>query len=172
MALLAATNRQVPDQSILDHFDKQTYLGNQYTVSQSFTIGSSETVLILLQNAQTGNAQILKSLFQNLLKVSSQTASQSIILNAYFNPTFSAAGTSLTPSNSRISYGNNAVATATYTPTVSNNGTLIDTISAAALSVSSSQILHILDNTENLLITGIASASSTAIDVILGWYEL
>jgi hypothetical protein len=172
MGLLAATNKQVPEHSIMDHFDKQVYLGNQYTVNKSFTIGNSETVLILMQNVQTGNPQTLLGIFQNLLKVSSQTSGQSIILNAYVNPTFSAAGTALTPSNARVSYGNNSVATVTYTPTVSVNGTLVDTISAASLSVSSSNLLHILDNGQNMLITGIASASSTVIDVILGWYEI
>jgi hypothetical protein len=172
MAILAATNKQVPDHSIMDRFNKQTYLGNQYSVNKSFTIGASETVLILLQNVQTGNQQTLLSLFQNLMKVSSQTASQSVILNAYINPTFSAAGTALTPVNMRSSYGNNAIATVTYTPTVSVNGTLVDSISAAALSVSSSDLLKILDNGQNLLLTGTASASSTAINVIMQWYEL
>lgn len=172
MAILAATNKQVPEHSILDFYNKQVYLGNQYTVYHSFTIGNSETPLILLQNTQTGNQQTLIGVFQNLLKISSNTASQSVIANVYVNPTIGAAGTSLTPVNQRVSYGDNAVATLTYTPTISGNGTLVDTLSASALSVSFSQLMRILDNGNNLLITGTASTSSTSVGVFLGWYEL
>jgi hypothetical protein len=172
-SLLAATNRQVPQDAILHKFGTQTYLGNNYFVSQTFTVGSSEIPLILLQNTQAGNAQTLIGVFNDLLKVVGKTASNSIILNAYLNPTFSAAGTPITIGNYRSSYGNTkAIATLTSVPTVSANGTLIDSISAPALSVSSSDILKILDNGQNLLITGIASAASTSVGVILGWREI
>lgn len=173
MSSLPATNRQVPDHSIMDHFGKQSYLGNQYSVFKDFTVSTSEIPLILLQNSQTGSPQNMVALFQNLIKVVENTAAKSIILNIYQNPTFSAAGSALTPVNLRPAYGIlSAKAIATFTPTVSANGTLIDTISAAALSVGSSNQLNILDNLQNLLITGIASASGTAIDVIAQWFEL
>lgn len=288
---LAATNKQVPDHAILDHFDKQTYLGNQYSVNRSFTIGTAETPLILIQNIQSGNSTLFKALFQNLIKVSENTAAKSVMLNVYLNPTFAGAGTQtvafvadvsgslnntyfllndeqgngyyvwfninsagtdpaiagrtgvevdgatnasaatlgsaakpliaalnsahsfgvsgtstititnlvvgpfvpasdgaaptgftfavtsgegsmITPVNMRPSYGNNSVATVSINPTASANGTLVDTISAAALSVSSSNLLKILDEGQSLMITSTASTSSTAINVILQWYEL
>jgi hypothetical protein len=179
LATLPATNKQIPDHSIFDYFNKQTYLGNQFSVNHTFSIGASETVLILLQNSQSGNSQILKALFQNLLTVTSKTSGQSVILNIYSNPTFSNAGTALTPINMRTAYtsssvapNNQPIATATYTPTVSANGTLIGSLSSAALTTAQSSLLTVLDNGQNLLITGTASASSTSVAVILNWFEL
>ena len=66
MATLPATNKQIPDHSILDHFDKQTYLGNQYSASASFTVGASEIPLLLMTNVQTGSSSNFKALFQRL----------------------------------------------------------------------------------------------------------
>jgi hypothetical protein len=169
---LPATARQIPDHAILDYYNKPLYLGNSYTVTRSFTVGTSEVPLILMQNVQTGAPSNMVAMVQTLLKVVENTAAQSIILNVYMNPTFSAAGTALTPQNQRGAYGNNAAAKLTYTPTVSMNGTLVDSISAAALTVGSSQISRMLDNGQNLLVTGIASTASTAINTILGWYEI
>lgn len=173
MAILAATNKQVPEHSIMDYFWKQNYLGNQYSASSSFTVGASEIPLLLLSNIQSGNQQTLKSLFQNNLKVVENTAAHSIILNVYTNPTVTGGGTPVVPVNLRVSYGVlGSVATIASAPTVSANGTLVDSISAAALSVSASNILNILDNNQILLVTGIASAASTSITAIIQWFEL
>lgn len=170
MATLAATNKQVPDNSILDHFDKQTYLGNRFSASHTFTVGTSETALLLLQNIQTGNQQTLIGLFQDVIKVTENTASDSIILKVYSNPT-ATAGTAITPVNLRLAYTNIPVATVTYSPTASSNGTLIDVISAAPLGIGESDILKILDNNQSLLITGTASSAGTSVTVILQWRE-
>lgn len=172
MAILAATNKQLPENSILDANNKQIYLGNQYSASASFSVSTSEINLLLLQNLQTGNAGNFKSLFQNILKVSETTASQSILLNIYLNPTITGNGTTVVPVNMRFSYGNNSIATITKNPTTSSNGTLLDVLSAAALSASMSNLLKILDEGQSLLITGTASNAATAINVILQWYEL
>jgi hypothetical protein len=173
MALLAATNKQVPEHSILDHFDKQIYLGNEYVASASFTVGASEIPLLLVTNVQTGNSSNFKALFVNMLKVVEKTASQSIILNVYINPTVTGAGTPITPVNLRSSYGvTNVVATIASSPSVSSNGTLVDSISAAALTVGVSTLLKILDQGQSILITGIASAASVSVGTILQWYEL
>lgn len=167
-----ASSKQVPDHAILDYFNKQTYLGNQYSVTKSFTVGSSETAILLLTNNYSVVGGTGIGLFQNLLKVVEETASQSIILNVYLNPTVSGAGTTLTPVNMRSAYGNNSVATVAYSPTVSPNGTLVDSISASALSVGQSNLMRVLDYGQVLLVTAIASASSTSINTILGWFEL
>lgn len=286
-----ATNKQLPDHSMLDHFNKQTYLGNQYSASSAFTVGTGETALILLNNIQSGSPQTFPALFQNLLKVVENTAAHSVILNVYLSPTiaagaqtvalvadssgslnstfflldsafnkdlyyvwfsinsagvdpavagrtgikvsgatgataatlgaamvtaintaasfdFTASGTStvtitnttfgpftgavdgsaptsftfavtagsgapLTSVNMRSAYGTtNSVAQISKNPTASANGTLVDSISAAAQSVSQSDLLRILDEGQSLLVTSIASASSTSINAILQWYEL
>lgn len=176
MAFLAATSKQIPDHAILDFYNKQTYLGNQYSVSRNFSVGSSEIPLMLMQN----NAQIVSpsnfiSLFQNLLKVNGLTAAQSITLNVYLNPTITSAGTALTTINLRPSYGvTNSVGVLTYSPTIASNGTLVDSISAPAVSSANSSLLKIIDGVvpQALLVTGIASAASTSVNVILQWYEL
>lgn len=173
MALLAATKNQVPEHSIMDKYNKQTYLGNNYFVSGTFTVGASEIPLILLQNVQTVNAQLAIGVFHNLIRLIGKTSGAAVILNAYLNPTFSAAGTPMTISNYRSSYGvARAIATLTSAPTVSVNGTLIDSISAPALSVGTSDVLKILDNGQNLLITAIASVGGTSVSVVSGWYEI
>lgn len=169
---LAATNRQLPDHSIMDFFNKQTYLGNQYSANKVFSIGTTETPLLLLNNAQVGSVNNVKGLFKNLVKVVENTAAQTVILNVYTNPTVTGAGTPLTPVNMRSSYGNNSVATLTFSPTVSANGALVDSISALALGVGLSTILNILDQTQTLFVTGIASAAATSITAILQWYEI
>ena len=52
MGLTPATNRQVPDNSILDYFNKQTYLGNQYVyaVGSIEILSTSEAPYLLLTN--------------------------------------------------------------------------------------------------------------------------
>lgn len=173
MSYLAATNKQVPENAILDYFNKQVYLANTYSAAANFTVGASEIPLLLLSNLQTGNITNIKGLFQNFLKVIGKTASNSITLNAYLNPTVTGAGTAATIINLRPSYGvTGSLATIATSPSVSANGTLVDSISAPALSVGISQSLKILDQNQILLITGIASAASTSITAILQWFEI
>lgn len=172
MAFLPATAAQTSTNSILDAFNRQTYLGEQYSCSSSFTVGVTETPLMLLSNAQTGSIPNLKALFQNLLKVIDTSASNSIIINVYVNPTISVAGSAGTVVNLRPAYTGASVATIQISPTASANGTLVDSISTTTKSVSSSNLLKVLDNGTSLLVTGIASSSSTTITTILQWYEL
>ena len=47
MAFLPATQRQVPEHAILDYFNKQTYLGNQYVATLASTVGTGETNLLV-----------------------------------------------------------------------------------------------------------------------------
>jgi hypothetical protein len=172
MSLLPATNKQVPDHAIMDHFNKQVYLGNQYSVNKSFTIGTSEIALLLLNNVQTGSAVNQKALFQNIFKMALETPLVSLTFNAYLNPVITSAGTAVTPINMRPAYGNNSIATVTSSPAFSSIGTLVDSISAASQSVSLSELLRILDNGQSLLITGIGSAAGILSNLILQWYEI
>ncbi len=94
MALQPGTNRQVPDHSIMDAFNKQTYLGNQFVYSSSQTSGgSSETTLYLLRNpavTSSGFPANYTSLFVNFIKSVCITASQGVTLRAYLTPTVTA----------------------------------------------------------------------------------
>lgn len=172
MTLLPATSRQIPDQAILDHYFRQSYLGNQYSVNKSFTVGSSEIPLLYLNNSQVGSPNNLKALFQNILKMAMETAGAEMTINCYINPTVTG-GTPVVPINMRPAYGiANIVGTVVSSPTVVDIGTLIDTISAASQSVTSSELLKILDNGQSILITGIASGAGTLCNVILQWFEL
>jgi len=172
MTLYPATNRQLPDNSILDLMGKQCYLGNQYSIYQNFTIGASETALILLQNAQTGSQQTLKSIFQNFMRMVQTSSTKTSILNIYLNPTITSAGTPITPTNMRIAYGSHSIATASASPTISANGTQINSISASTLSMGDSNLLSILDDNQSLLITGTGSSSGTTLSLIVQWYEI
>src|ERR1700676_2067408 len=118
---LNATSKQIPDHAILDHFNKQVYLGNKFSATFSTTSsGTTETVAMLIQNTQPTNGTA-KSLFIDTKKLSSLTASNSATLRCYINPTFSAAGSTVTPVNLRPANANMSTATLTSGPTVSAN---------------------------------------------------
>lgn len=105
-------------------------------------------------------------------KITSLTAGDSAIIRCYLNPTVTGAGTPVTPSNVRPANVNAAVSTVTTGPTVSGNGTLVDVVSAAALTSGLSQLLEILDPGQTMLITLQASASSATTSTIIGFYEI
>ncbi len=287
---ILATNKQVPDNSILDLNGRQVYLGNTYSGTAAFSVGNTETNILLLRNPASTASLPQLALFQNLLKVVENTAAHSVILNVYLNPTvaagaqtialaadvagslnstyftlfdeqgngyyvwfninsagvdpavagktgiqvagatgataatlgaaakpliaaansgksFSVAGTStltvtnlikgpftpaadgtaatsfvftvtagagtpITPVNLRSAYANSSTAQISASPISSASGTLIDSMSVAALSVSESKLLKILDAGQSLLITANASAATTSINAIIQWYEL
>lgn len=173
MAILPATSNQLPSNSIFDHFNKQVYLGNQYSVNKSFTVGASEIPLLYLNNAQTGSSQNQKALFQNILKVAFESSSGDLTINAYVNASVTG-GVTVTPVNMRTSYGiANIVGTVVSSPTLVSIGTLVDSISGTfSTPVSSSETLKILDNGQNMLITGIASGAGILGNIILQWYEI
>ncbi len=170
------TQRQIPDHSIFDYFRKQHYLGNYYKYALNFTSGgTTEVAEILLQNPAVAASAFPSgyiSLFVDLRRLSSLTASDSAVMRTYFNPTFSVAGTAQTPVNVRPASLNVSNATLTTAPTVSVNGTLIETIAAASYVTTLANDLYILDPGESLLITLQNTASSAAISASIGWFEL
>lgn len=177
MALQPGTNRQVPDHSIMDHFEKQTYLGNQYiySVASSEIGATSETAIILLQNPVVSTNAFpsgYTSLFVNLRKIICLTASQTAIMRLYLNPTFSAAGTAETPINLRPASPNTSIATLSVAPTVSANGTFIEILSSTPMVEDSASKLIVLDPGQTLLITAQVSSDSTFVATELAWYEL
>jgi hypothetical protein len=175
MALLPATQRQVPDHSIMDYYNKQTYLGNQYVVSTGLVTGEmSETPLLYLsnpatnynQNAQSGNL----GLFQVLRKLQCDTLEAGVIIRLYINPTAVTGGTNITPVNLRPSYGNNSKMIALKSPTTSSFGTFVALYTPNTAEVDSN-ILIVLDPGDSILITQeVGSASNVAAELV--WYEL
>jgi hypothetical protein len=162
------TSNQVPQNSIMDYFNKQTYLGCQFAVTTSQVIGASETNILLIQNSSTK-----KSTFINRKTISSLTASNSAILRSYLTPTFSLAGTAATitsmrPANTTIT----PLTTVTTSPTTSVNGTLVDVIATTPFATMYSSQLFIIDPGQTMLITLQASAATTTIASQLAWYEL
>lgn len=175
MALTPATNRQVPEHSIMDFYNKQAYLGNQFQVSYSVTSGGSTEVNALYINNNSASgcpAQNGRALFISLKKLSSLIASNSAILRVYLNPTGVSGGTPVTPLNVRPAYPTVSVATVTSAPTATAGSSLLDTLCVAPLSSNSDHDLIVVDPGQSVLITLQASATSTPMNAIIGWYEI
>lgn len=164
-----ATNKQVPDHSIMDHFRKQAYLGNQFGLALNNTsAGTSEAPLLLLNNTSTS----AKGIFLDSKMITSLTASDTAVLRFYIAPTVTTVGTPATPVNARPANTNTSVMTVTSAPTVSANGTLIETLATTAFITGLSQMMQILDPGQVMLITLQTSASSAATSTQLNWWEL
>lgn len=169
-----ATNRQIPDNAILDHFNKQVYLGNKFKYVLSSTAGgTSETAQLLLTNPAVTTAAFPNqvALFVDLRRLTGLTAASTNVMKVYLNPTVTGAGTPVVPLNLRPASSNVAVAALASGPTVSANGSLVEALAAGALASNSSNDLIILDPGKSLLIT-LQSPTSAVIDAELSWYEL
>lgn len=176
MTLKPATNRQVPDNSILDSYGKQAYLGNRYNGTYSAAVAStSETLILLLSNPAVTISSFpasYVSLFCDLRKLSVLTASQSGILRFYLSPTVTDAGTPQTPVNLRPASPNTGVGVLTTGPTVSSNGTLVGVLGAATEWSLMESSLIILDPGQKLLVTAQVSTNPTTIATQLEWNEI
>lgn len=144
------------------------------TNASAATLGTAAKALIIALNggnsfSATGTATLT---ITNLISGPSVPASDGAAPTGFVFTVTAGAGTPLTPVNLRSAYGDNSIAQVSESPIASANGTLIDSISAAAQSVASSDLLKILDAGQSILVTSIASASSTSINTILQWYEL
>jgi hypothetical protein len=172
-----STNKQVPDYAMVDNFNKQNYLGNQYIYSlgNNEITSTSETALIYLNNPLVTMGSFpsnYKSLFCNLVKLICVTASETALFRVYLNPTISGAGTTETPTNLRSASSNTSIALLELSPITSANGTLILTLAAIPGLPDISNVLTILDPGKSLLITVQTSSTSTFIASQLSWYEL
>lgn len=170
-----ATNRQIPNDSILDANFRQSYLGNQFIYAVNASVSGSETPILLLSNPVVVSSAFpsgYKSLFVNLRKVVCSVTGASAVLKYYFNPTITGNGTPVTILNARPASPNVAVGVLTSGPTASSNGSYVDAIASLAFSTDESNFLLILDPGQNLLVTAQASASSTATLIKLGWMEI
>lgn len=177
MGLTPATNRQVPDNAILDAFNKQTYLGNQFAYSLGNTeiTSTSETPLILIENPTVATSSFPSgyvALFSNIRKLTCITTSQTALFRFYVNPTVTGAGTTQSVINLRPASATTSIATVTLSPSVSSNGTLFDSVASTAFVTSLSSSLAILDPGQNMLVTVQTSSATTFISATLGWWEL
>ena len=163
-----ATTNQIPSDSILDNFNRQVYLGNQYIAStNNVTItGTTEQPYILFSNPSTNT----KGLFLNVKKLTALSAN-----NAYFrfytNPTVTTNGTALAASNLRSASTFTSVASVYTIPTVSANGTYLALLASANYVPDISNVLTITDPGQSLLMTVQVSATS-AVAIEFSWYEI
>lgn len=184
MGLTPATNRQIPDHSIMDAYNKQTYLGNAYiasTGSVTVVTGGTETPLMLLSNpasnyTQNGQGMNL-SCFHNLRKLItpfiSAGTTELASFKFYLNPTVSAAGTAITPINLRPGNASTSKMVPTKSPTVSVNGTLLTTYETMTMETDG-QLMFILDPGFSILVTVTYPTGTNGSPAVseLTWYEM
>lgn len=175
-----ASNRQIPDQAILDLHGKQPYLGNQFlTTSGVVALGSTAElpVLSIVCPSQTVQAAGAfpnpKALFVSLRQMfcNDATGLTGIIYRVYINATTLAAGTLKTPVNARTANALTSIAIVRSAPTAVANGTLVGTYSVGFGICQELNDLLILDAGQNMLITAQATAASSAI-ANASWYEI
>jgi hypothetical protein len=164
------TAQQVPDKAILDAFNKQTYLGNQwcYATNLQTISGTNEFPLILLTCPTTST----KSLFSNQRNAECLTANSTAIFRYYLNPTVSSVGTTETPVNLRPASSNTALGLPTLNPSVSANGSYFTMLDISTFVPAISNSLVILDPGQTLLVTVKVSAGSTVVNSEILWFEI
>ena len=175
-----ASNRQVPDHSIMDLFGKQAYLGNQF-LSGSGVVALADAaehpVLSIACPDQAtqgvGAFPNTKALFINLRQMfcNDATGLTGIVYRVYVNATTLAAGTVKVPVNARPANSLTSIAVVRASPTAAGNGTLAGTYSVGFGICQELDALLILDAGQNMLITAQGTAASSAI-VDASWYEL
>jgi hypothetical protein len=180
---ITTNQRQLPDHAILDHFNKQVYLGNKFIFNTgNMTLsGTSETAVLLISNAVSNTATpntvaAPNGLFLDHIKGTCLTSSDNVQFNVYINPTLSSSGTAATPVNLRSGSATTSIATLATNGatalTASANGTLVRTLISANQLAELSDLMNILDPGQSILITAIASASSAHVTMQISWYEL
>lgn len=162
------TNKQVPDQAIMQIYGKAAYLGNQYVLPiAAFSVsGTSELNVALLKCPAASTA----SMFINVRRASS--TAQIAQIKFYVQPT-ATAGTPVTPVNLRALNTNASQSSCSSSPTSSANGTLISTIECPATNetILDDSSLIILDPGSSLLVTCIPGGTSK-VSLNLVWFEL
>jgi hypothetical protein len=175
MANQPGTNRQVPEHSIMDYYNKQVYLGNGYSVPVSVTLSdNSETAGLLIVNPLVATAAFPSGYFSQFMEGSHFTCTGNMIVRYYLNPTIATKGTASDVIQRRPASTNASVAQvyADDQFSVSSNGTLVDLRAALAEAQTIDNIMIILDPGQSMLITFQTTASST--NTVLGaipWSE-
>jgi hypothetical protein len=170
MGLTPATNKQIPDHAIVDYYNKQVYLGNQFSASAaSLSPGSTNETPIFLLTNPSGNTTALFS-FKRLF--SCITASETAIFKTYLGPTIGANGTAISIQNMRPANANSSVMNIYKSPTISANGVLIESFAVNAFVTYETDLMFVLDAGQSAVITATAGSSGTNVNVSLIHYEL
>lgn len=162
---------QTAEKAILDYYNKQTYLGNQYIFSINQTLGSAtETLFYLLQNPASSK----KSLFQNWKKLTC-LSSNNVIFRIYLNPAVTSTTTASTPVNMRTGSTNTSIAGVFNASnfSVSSNGSYIASLVSANYVPDISTVMEVIDPGTSMLIT-VQSNEPSGIPITgeILWYEL
>ncbi len=164
------TNTQVPNNSILDLFGRQTYLGNSFILPQDglSLANTVETPVAYLVNPSTSS----KSLFVFSRKISSDN--NPVQVRFYKDPTVNVIGTATVAKNLRSGFSAIELPQATcyLASTFTANGTQLSTLPATVYGLTS-DVLYVIDPGSALLATGKqVGAGTTSVYVELCWYEI
>ena len=158
MSQTKATSNQVPQRSILDRFDLQAYLGQQFklAVSANYT-NIAETPIYLISNPSLVNSAFPngRGLFILSRRLSCLTSGASAIFRYYDSPLITSTGIETPVINSRLSSTNSSVA-AIYGPgqfSVSSNGTYRSTLISTTQDEAENCSITIIDPGYTVLIT-------------------
>lgn len=185
MALTPQTQFQVAEKSILDQFNRQTYLGNAFTLPTNVVTLSdtSEDVLMLITNPSSNAPSIgvptggkPTALFLNLRTTASDNSGGdgTAFFRYYIGPVVNTTGTPATPINLRPAMAQTSISKCYLRGqfTITSNGTLFRTIMAGYSAINDSTILIILDPGQSLLVTAQAVTSGSTVINSNSWYEL
>ena len=171
MSLQPGTKNQIPDNSILDYFNKQVYLGQQFQVSTNTVslTGTTEVPFVYFL-CQAGQAL---SLFhaQEQFGMNDPSGATAIIYRAYLNPTGISGGSTLTPINLRSGDATPSIATVKLSPTATTKGNLIATYTVGWGVSFIETSLVIVDPGTSILFTAQPTGTTTGL-ANFTWYEL
>ena len=160
----------------MDAFNKQVYLGNQFSVDTDLVTLSSTNEVPILSIANPAATSAFptggKSLFKCLRKLACNdvTGATGIVYRVYINPTGVTGGTQLTPINCRYASPTTSVAQVYLSPSVTTRGTLAATYSVGWENQNLATEMRIIDPGYVVLITAKATAATQGI-VYINWYE-
>lgn len=156
---------QSAENSILDYFYRQVYLGNGFILANLASLAdTNEHNEILISNPSTNS----KSLFFFINRLG---ASGAVTSRIYYNPTVSANGTPTIPINLRPAYSTLSSALSFTAPTISAVGTNIDTTVCGGAENESKKMI-IIDPGFSILVTLQATTATITVNQELIWYEI
>lgn len=168
MGYVSNPNQQ-PNNAILDYFNKQIYLGNEYSLGlNGVTLSGTDEVPFALIKNPVGNS---KAIF---IAKFSLAADDEVFLRYYANPTISDNGTPEIPANLRIASDAQSTSICYTAPTISSNGTFLFCIglSSSGASIVQNSLQAIIDAGNSVLITAQAATSNTSIIHSTIFYEV
>ncbi len=162
------TQTQIPSDSILDLFGRQTYLGNSFILPAAGTsiANTVETPICVIQNPSGSG----KSLFLFSRVITSNN--NPVIARYYKNATVNVAGSATVALNLRTGATTVSVSVCYLGATITANGTLMQTLPSSTFGIRSDTLL-IIDPNTSLLITAQQAAGGTSLIIPdNAWYEI